>query len=116
MALVSGYLKQKCLWNKRPDAEGEYDNFGQPIVPAPAEIKCRWEVKSGFVRGIMGDGTGKGEAMAVQHKVLVDSPVSEGDELIYIDKASNKVLGGIVRSVESIVDIGGREQGRTCYV
>lgn len=116
MALVSGYLKQKCLWSKRPTEADGFDKFGQPVAPKPSEIRCRWEVKSGFVRGIMGDGTGKGEAMAVQHKVLVDSPVSEGDELIYIDKASNKVLGGIVRSVESIVDIGGREQGRTCYV
>lgn len=116
MALVSGFLKQKCLWRKRPDDTVGYDAFGQPIVSEAVEIKCRWEIKSGFVRGIMGDGSGKGEAMAVQHKVLVDSPVSEGDELIYIDTESNRVLGGTVRSVENIVDTAGREQGRTCYV
>ena len=113
MALVSGFLRQKCIWKKRPTDETEYDAFGQTIEPETREIRCRWELKSGFVRGIMGDGTGK---VSVQNKIMVDKPVSEGDELYYIDNAAGRMVGGVVRSVESIVDVAGREQGRTCYV
>ena len=31
MALVSGFLRQKCSWKKRPQASDEFDDFGQPI-------------------------------------------------------------------------------------
>ncbi|MEG1501958.1 MAG: hypothetical protein RR203_02460 [Synergistaceae bacterium] len=113
MALVSGFLKQKCIWTKRSN---EFDAFGQPVSVPPVEIKCRWEIKSGFVRGIMGDGTSRSEALSVQHKVTVDKAVSEGDTLMYQDTETGVELGGRVRSVENVVDAGGREQGRTCYV
>ena len=115
MALVSGFLRQKCSWKKRPQASDGFDDFGQPIGASAVEIKCRWELRSGFIRGVMGDGSGQGEAMAVSHKVLVAEGVSDGDELYFAD-TTGKTVGGIVRSVETIVDVAGREQGRICYV
>lgn len=115
MALITGYLRQKCKWTRRVTDNG-FDAYGRPVAPQAAEIKCRWEIKSGFVRGLMGDGSGQGSAMAVQHKVMVESPVCEGDTLTYTDAAGGKEVGGVVRSIESIVDMAGKEQGRICYV
>lgn len=63
----------------------------------------------------MGDGSGQ-RAMDVQHKVMVESPVCEGDTLTYTDAAGGEEIGGVVRSIESIVDMAGKEQGRICYV
>lgn len=115
MALITGYLRQKCKWTRRTTGNG-FDAYGRPVAPQTEEIKCRWEIKSGFVRGFMGDGSGQGSAMAVQHKVMVESPVCEGDTLTYTDAAGGKEVGGVVRSIESIVDMAGKEQGRICYV
>lgn len=115
MALITGYLRQKCRWTMRTTESG-WDAYGQTVAPQSVEIKCRWEIKAGFVRGLMGDGSGQSSAMAVQHKVMVESPVCEGDTLTYTDAAGGKEIGGTVRSIESIVDMAGKEQGRICYV
>ena len=102
MALLSGFLKQKCLWKKT----GALDAFGQPTESKPVEIKCRWERKTGFVSGAMGF-----THVPAHHKVMVDAAVSEGDHLFLDDQSS-----GIIVSLETIVDANGKEQGRICYV
>lgn len=102
MALLSGFLNQKCLWKKT----GALDAFGQPSESEPVEIKCRWERKSGFVSGTMGF-----THIPAHHKVMVDVAVSEGDSLFFDELAS-----GVVISLETIVDVTGKEQGRICYV
>lgn len=109
MALVSGFLRQKCRWIKRPQVSDEFDNFGQPITPEPVEIKCRWEYQGSlaWIGGKMGDGSGKTQFVA---KALVVDKVEPGDVLEY----EGKSYSVIARS--TIVDASGREQGRTCYV
>ena len=116
MALGSGFLKQKCQWTRRPSAPGTgasgYDAFGQPTPSAAVTIRCRWEMESGFVGGLMGAGAGK----TYNNRVMLDSPVSEGDTLLFTDPKTDRQIGGEVQSVTSIVDVVGREQGRICYV
>ncbi len=105
MALVSGFLRQKCLWTRRA---AEFDAFGQPIAPEVKTIKCRWVDRSGWARGSMGDSSLTSSYTAV---VMVDTPVRSGDTLTLGDKS-----GGIVKAVETVVDLAGKEQGRVCYV
>ena len=50
-----------------------------------------------------------GDAPSYSSKILVDSPVIEGDLLIYDGRSLR------VTSVETIVDAAGKEQGRVCY-
>ena len=45
---------------------------------------------------------------------MVDANVREGDTLT-ID-LNGYTAGGVVKAVETIVDLAGKEQGRTCYV
>lgn len=100
MALVTGFLKQRCGWVSR-SREGA-DAFGVPSSE-PVTIKCRWEYKHSWAAALMGD------APSYSSKVLVDSPVIEGDLLIYDGRSLR------VTSVETIVDAAGKEQGRICY-
>ena len=99
MALVTGYLRQTCTWTPRT---AEFDAFGQPAAPASQTIRCRWVQKSGWARGLMGDGSA---ASSYKSTVMVDAQVNEGDTLTIE-----------VKAVETIVDLAGKEQGRTCYV
>lgn len=50
-----------------------------------------------------------------QNKVFVDQPVNAGDTLEYTD-ANGKTVSGPVLAIETIVGIGGSEEGRVCYV
>lgn len=97
------------MWKKRPTDETEYNAFGQTIEPKTREIKCRWEYQGSlaWVGGKMGEGSGKTQFIA---KVLIVDKVEPGDTLEY-DGKSYTVLA---RS--TLIDIAGREQGRTCYV
>ncbi|MCR5336504.1 MAG: hypothetical protein K6E42_08130 [Synergistes sp.] len=108
MALVTGFLKQTCQWKQRT---AEYDAFGQPVSPAVQTIRCRWVQKSGWARGIMGDSSA---ASSYTSTVTVDANVHEGDTLTITH--NGQTVGGVVKAVETIVDLAGREQGRTCYV
>ena len=108
MALVTGYLRQKCQWTPRT---AEFDAFGQPVTQEPQTIRCRWSLKSGWARGVMGDGS---SASSYTSTVMVDANVREGDTLT-ID-LNGYTAGGVVKAVETIVNLAGKEQGRTCYV
>ena len=108
MALVTGYLRQTCQWTPRTT---EHDAFGQPIAPETLTIRCRWVQKSGWARGVMGDGS---SASSYTSTVMVDSQVNEGDTLTIIN--GGQTIGGVVKAVETIVDLACKEQGRTCYV
>lgn len=110
MALVSGFLKQKCQWTHTTG----HDEFGQPTGET-VTIKCRWELASGFIRGLMGDGTGQSGAVMYQNKVMVDLSIVAGDTLSYTD-ANGQTAGGRVISVTSIINTAGKEEGRICYV
>ena len=108
MALVTGYLRQTCIWTPRT---AEFDAFGQPAAPASQTIRCRWVQKSGWARGLMGDGSA---ASSYKSTVMVDAQVNEGDTLTI--EIGSQTVGGVVKAVETIVDLAGKEQGRTCYV
>ncbi len=108
MALVTGYLRQTCTWT--PHA-AEFDAFGQPAAPASQTIRCRWVQKSGWARGLMGDSS---SAASYTSTVMVDANVREGDTLVIT--SNGQTVGGVVKAVETIVDLAGKEQGRTCYV
>ena len=111
MALVSGFLKQRCLWTPRPTGEADVDAYGQPIAPAPVEIRCRWVTKRGWGTGVMGDGPTSTSNLS---EVLVDKPVNPGDTLSYTDK--DRTVSGTVKFVTHIMGVNGKEEGRTCYV
>ena len=108
MALVTGYLRQTCTWTPRT---AEFDAFGQPAATASQMIRCRWVQKSGWARGLMGDGSA---ASSYKSTVMVDTQVNEGDTLTIV--IGSQTVGGVVKAVETIVDLAGKEQGRTCYV
>lgn len=109
MALVSGFLRQKCDWTPRGT---EYDAYGQPIAADTVAIKCRWEFKSGWVRGVMGMVDA---SQSYQNKVFVDRPVSSGDTLAFTGSDGNTVSGQVL-AVETVVGIDGHEEARICYV
>ena len=100
--IVTGYLRQRCLWYARGDA----DEWGNPVSVAPVEIPCRWVAKRGWSQGVMGPSTSDG---AYRHEILVDHPVREGDSMGY-DGETHVVL-----AVDAIIDAAGQEQGRVCY-
>lgn len=110
MALVSGFLRQKCTWTPRTT---EFDAFGQPLTPTPQEIKCRWVCKAGWGRGAMGDAV-SASGLSYRNEVMLDHKVCEGDTLTYDD--NGKTVGGVVIAIQCIVDPAGKEQGRVCYV
>lgn len=107
MALISGFLRQKCLWTPRLEVS-QADAFGN-AEGTPVTVKCRWEYKSGWLRGAMGMRSASSQT-SYKHKVFVDSAVMEGDKLAYGS------VNGVVVAVETIVGIDGREEGRICYV
>lgn len=111
MALVSGFLRQKCTWTPRTT---EFDPFGQPVAPTPQEIKCRWVCKAGWARGSMGESSSASGLLSYRNEVMTDRKVREGDSLTYED--GGRSIGGVVQAVQCIVDIAGKEQGRVCYV
>lgn len=116
MALVSGFLKQKCLWTQRPAPDSsEFDAYGNPVASELVTIKCRWEFKSGWVRGVTGMSEGSGSYVSYRNKVFVDQAVNPGDELSYTD-TNGKTTSGTVLAVETAVGAGGREEARICYV
>lgn len=108
MALVTGYLRQTCQWTPRA---AEFDAFGQPAAPTAQTIRCRWVQKSGWARGLMGDSS---SAASYTSTVMVDAAVCEGDTLTMT--SNGQTVGGVVKAVETIVDLTGKEQGRNCYV
>lgn len=110
MALVTGYLRQTCTWTPRT---AEFDAFGQPAAPASQTIRCRWTKRSGWARGQMGDSSTAAQS-SYQSIVMVDAQVNEGDTLTI--EIGSQTVGGVVKAVETIVDLAGKEQGRTCYV
>lgn len=109
MALVSGFLRQTCHWTPRGE---EYDAYGNPIAAETVTINCRWEFKSGWVRGVMGMAE---NSKSYQNKVFVDQPVNAGDTLEYTD-ANGKMVSGPVLAVETAVSMSGAEEARICYV
>lgn len=109
MAIVSGFLRQKCDWTPRGT---EYDAYGNPIATETVTIKCRWEFKSGWVRGVMGMVD---TSQSYKNKVFVDQPVSSGDTLAYTDTSGDAVSGPVL-AVETVVGMGGKEEARICYV
>lgn len=112
VALISGFLRQTCKWTPRGS---EFDDYGNPIAQPAVTIKCRWEYKSGWVRGVMGMTETSQGYQSYRHKVYVDQAVSAGDTLEYTDP-NGKVVSGPVLAVESTVGMGGREEARVCYV
>lgn len=105
MALVSGFLRQRCRWRAR----GEPDQWGNPVEAPPVEIPCRWVEKAGWARGAMGPEIWAAGSLSYRNEILVDRQVRAGDTLEH-DGERFTVL-----AVETIVDIAGREQGRRCY-
>ena len=99
--LVSGFLKQSCIWISRNVSDS--DPFGKN-TGNPQEIRCRWVLKSGWASGLVGDATTR-----YSSEIMVDKPVKEGDTLRY-DGVNYRVV-----SVKTIIDTAGKEQGRVCY-
>lgn len=108
MALVTGFLRQKCQWIRRPFGEDEVDAYGQPLTAEPVTINCRWVLKAGWAQGLAG------QEPVYSSEVLVDRPVREGDTLTYSD--NGRTVGGVVKSVSAFVNAAGKEEGRKCYV
>ena len=109
MALISGFLKQRCEWTARATADDPVDAYGKPVAKLPAVIKCRWVLNAGWqFAGQMG------ASPAYSCEVMVVAPVREGDTLAYKD--NGRPVGGVVKSVKTIIDTAGKEQGRICYV
>lgn len=104
MALVSGFLRQRCRWCAR----GEPDQWGNPLEAPPVEIPCRWVEKAGWARGAMGP-TDTSPLLSYRKEILVDRQVRAGDTLEHEGERFT------VLAVETIVDIAGQEQGRRCY-
>lgn len=112
MALVSGFLRQTCRWTPRGE---EYDAYGNPVAVETVTIDCRWEFKSGWVRGVMGMIESSQGYQSYRHKVFVDQSVCAGDTLEYIDSRGNTTSGSVL-AVETVVGMSGAEEARICYV
>lgn len=109
--IATGFLRQKCLWQKR-DTGREANAYGETPYADAVTIRCRWELKTGWLHGSMGDGTAK----PYRHKILVDALVCAGDVLTLIDPVDGRAAFGKVVEVSSIVNAAGKEEGRVCYV
>lgn len=109
--IATGFLRQKCWWQRRA-IELEANAFGEKPYADAVEIRCRWELKNGWLHGSMGDGTAK----PYRHKILVDALVCAGDILALIDPVDGHEASGKVVEISSIVNAAGDEEGRVCYV
>lgn len=113
MALLGGFLRQRCQWTPRGKAPEDFDVYGQSALPA-TEIKCRWEYKAGWAHGLMGDDCNS-NLLSYKNKVYVEAAVDAGDELSLVDK-NRKITSGKVIAVETLLAPSGKEEGRICYV
>jgi hypothetical protein len=79
MSIITKMLKQDCVYWPLASSESggrSFDNYGQPVLSEPIEIKCRWEdVSEEFI-------TSDGTKLMSKAKVYVDRDVDKGGVLM----------------------------------
>ncbi|WP_448807467.1 hypothetical protein [Aminobacterium colombiense] len=99
MSIITPYLKHTAQLK----AKTSYDEFGQPITGEPINFKCRFTYKN----EVIVDKAGKSIISSVT--ILTEEKINVDDVVLYDGKCF------FVVSIETIVDVGGREVGRQVF-